>query len=594
MKGAIFNANNKYGDIFEYDTTGTSVYVETTFSDNPPAVNDRILVGISGYTTSFSGGNIYTYTGLPSGVNKRVQIKTNKIGELGRSIFTIGGTGTGIIGSLDFSRWSKMENTFRVANSPGVNSILMPNPWSGTTSTSYQMSGDIVIVDTGVSNVDLSQFIRYRDLDIYNNPSLTGFTFPNLFSLGRFHNLYNNNLQGNLDLSTLTGVQSRYTFLFYSNPGLTGVTLPSIGPRISGTIANPAVYGFSCNIQGNLDLSPLVGFPVYCSFTNNSITGITFPTYAQMITGPNSVITNGIGLFDFSNNNLIGNLDMSMFKKMYNIIRMDNNPNLTGVTFSLTGTNNFNEIRIDNCNLTGNLDLSTLSGNLGGIFDINSNTNLTGITFSSTNNMTTSGSFPRFYIHSCGLTGTLDMSNISNLNSTFYAYNNTKLTQILHGPSTEKISLFFVFNCDLTGTYDLSMLSALGGNIQIYNNSNLTNILFPTTTEIFNNVGGDLNDSALALGNNDLGYVDFKPLSGATITDSGRIYLSNNNMLSSEVNQILVDFVSIATSNPIGWDYVVLYIGGTNGNPDSTSGGYDGLAAIATLTGATYNWTITY
>ena len=65
-------------------------------------------------------------------------------------------------------------------------------------------------------------------------------------------------------------------------------------------------------------------------------------------------------------------------------------------------------------------------------------------------------------------------------------------------------------------------------------------------------------------------------------------------MTAADVNHILVDFVTIATSNPTGWDSIVLNIGGTNANPDTTSGGYDGLAAIATLTGLPYNWTITY
>jgi len=65
-------------------------------------------------------------------------------------------------------------------------------------------------------------------------------------------------------------------------------------------------------------------------------------------------------------------------------------------------------------------------------------------------------------------------------------------------------------------------------------------------------------------------------------------------MGAGDVNHILDDFKYNATNNPSGWSNVVLDIGGTNDDPDSSSGGYDGLAAIATLTGSPYNWTITY
>jgi hypothetical protein len=65
-------------------------------------------------------------------------------------------------------------------------------------------------------------------------------------------------------------------------------------------------------------------------------------------------------------------------------------------------------------------------------------------------------------------------------------------------------------------------------------------------------------------------------------------------MIADEVNQILVDFSGNATYNLIGWDNIDLDIGGTNANPDSYSGGYDGLAAVSFLTGSPRNWTITY
>ena len=55
----------------------------------------------------------------------------------------------------------------------------------------------------------------------YDNQSLTAITFPvNVTNLGRFHNLDNNNLTGNLDLTNLFRLQNRYTFVFNNNPNL--------------------------------------------------------------------------------------------------------------------------------------------------------------------------------------------------------------------------------------------------------------------------------------------------------------------------------------------------------------------------------------
>ena len=135
-------------------------------------------------------------------------------------------------------------------------------------------------------------------------------------NLGRLYNLDNNNLTGNLDLTNLFRLQNRYSFVFNSNPNLTGVTFPSVpANKNSTTASNPLIYGFSCNIQGNLDLSPLSGFPTYITFANNNITGITFPSYSAISSGPNNIVLSGCGLMAFNNNNLTGNLDLSIFKK---------------------------------------------------------------------------------------------------------------------------------------------------------------------------------------------------------------------------------------------------------------------------------------
>ena len=299
----------------------------------------------------------------------------------------------------------------------------------------------------------------------------------------------------------------------------------------------------------------------------------------------------------FNNNNLTGNLDLSIFKKMNNVLELQDNSLLTGVTFDMTGTsNNFNEFKIFNCNLTGNLDLSAVSGTLGGSFSVANNPNLTGITFSSSGNThySTGPSTTYMRFDGCNLTGNLNMSGITGLSTTFFVTGNINLTGITHGPSINTITSYLAQGVDLQGTHDMSMLTGLGGRVSLYLNTGMTNVLLPVSVSTFSNGGTGTVTSSLGFYGCDLGYVDFKPLSGATLSDGVRIRLHNNNMVADEVNQILVDFSGNATYNLIGWDNIDLDIGGTNADPDNSSGGYDGLAAISFLTGSPQNWTITY
>ena len=152
---------------------------------------------------------------------------------------------------------------------------------------------------------------------------------------------------------------------------------------------------------------------------------------------------------------------------------------------------------------------------------------------------------------------------------------------------------------------DLTPLTKLGGSssastgyIKINNNSGLTSVAFPIVNTFFRNANDNEALAAFGLHSCNLDYIDFTPLSGATLltgsTGNPRISLRDNNMISEDVNHILVDFSGNATYNPTGWSNVNLNISGTNGAPNSTSGVYDGIAARNFLTGSPYNWIITH
>lgn len=254
---------------------------------------------------------------------------------------------------------------------------------------------------------------------------------------------------------------------------------------------------------------------------------------------------------------------------------------------------------LSNDNIVGQLVLTGTT--LGGVIALDNNPLLTGITHSYSNSLINA-----YSIFGCNVIGTLDLTMFPNFGTSLSTQGNSNLNYILHTATTRNFTSYVVSSCDLLGTHDISMLSNFGGSssastgyMTTSNNPNLTNVSFPKTTGYFKNLLNNDGLRAFCMNTSNLDYVDFKPLSGATLISgttqgAAKIRLDNNNMIAGDVNHILDDFLYNATNNSTGWSNIVLDISGTNANPDSSSGGYDGLTAIATLTGSPYNWTITY
>jgi len=397
--------------------------------------------------------------------------------------------------------------------------------------------------------------------------------------------LVNENLYGLIDLSGLNnwGVGGTSSLELYTNPNLTGVTNPNI---TIPTLNNYRIQ--STGIVGNLDMTPITANISAFQVSNNlNLTGITHNTTSRVISSYNA-----------NTCNLIGNLNLP-YTGMSGTFQVYSNPNLTGITHA-PSSQNITLYFANSCKLTGNLDLTPLSG-LGGSFTVHNNTLLTGITHAPS-----SQNFSTYYVYGCNLIGNLDLTPLSGLGGEIIFNNNSGLTSITHSTSVRNIINYQGHNCKLIGTLDLSPLTKLGGVssgitfsvVRIYSNPNLTNIIFPNSTQFFKNRSNSSGNRAFSLYDCNLDYVDFTPLSGATMVSGltqGRatIELQNNNMSAATVNHILVDFSGNTTYNPTGWSNVNLNIGGTNDPPDSTSGGYDGLAAISFLTGPPYNWIIT-
>jgi hypothetical protein len=392
--------------------------------------------------------------------------------------------------------------------------------------------------------------------------------------------LNNDNIYGNLDISLLPNI---IYLSVDSNPNLTGITYTESAQIFTAYLIN------NCNLIGNLDLTKLSGLGGdFRTNSNPNLTSITHTASTQIFTS-----------YNVNNCNLIGNHDVSMFPNLGGDFRINNNINLTGITHT-SSSQNFTNYSVNSCNIIGNHNL-TMFPNLGGTLQFSNNSNLTGITHTaSTQNITL------YTAQNCELTGNHDLSWFPNLGGVVSINGNSLLTSITHTTSTKNFTQYNTHQNNITGTHDISMFSNFGGSstgstcyATFYLNPNLTNITFPTTNGYFKNFVNTESQGALGLYSCNLDYVDFKPLSGSTFLISvtqgnPRINLRDNGMIAGDVNHILDDFLYNATNNPTGWSNIVLNIGGTNISPDSSSGGYDGLAAIATLTGSPYNWTITY
>ena len=394
--------------------------------------------------------------------------------------------------------------------------------------------------------------------------------------------LDNENLYGHIDLSGLNNWGSLGTLDLYTNPNLTGITNPSI---TSAQLNNYRIQ--STGFVGNLDMTPITANISTFNVSNNlNLTGITHNTTSRVISSYNA-----------SNCNLIGNLNLP-YTGMTGTFQVQLNPNLTGITHA-PSSQNITTYFAPYCNLTGNLDLTPLSS-LGGDFRVFSNSGLTSITHS-----VSTRTFTNYYAFSCNTIGNLDLTPLSGLGGDFQVGYNTNLTGITHSTSSQNFTTYRAQNCNLTGTLDLSPLTKLGmstsavtSNILLFSNVNLTDIKFPNTNQFFKNSSNDETNGSFVLYDCNLDYVDFTPLSGATLVSGttqgmSRISLRDNNMSAADVNHILVDFSNIATYNPTGWSNIRLNISGTNAAPDLISGGYNGLLAIMTLTGSPYNWIIT-
>jgi hypothetical protein len=573
MSRQQFNSRNNIGKVLTFQKSGSTSSFDPAiaFISGSRRVSWKLYNGTG--TTQVAGNSI-TYTGFTSDTSLRnIEMRGSDFTKI--NFFSL--ANDNLFGNLDVSELSSVT-IFEIHTNPNLTGITHAPSTSNFTAyygNDCNLTGNLNLPLSGLGGI----------FSVYGNQNLTGITHAPSTNNFTTYFAFNCNLKGNLDLSSLSGLGGDFRVL--NNPNLTGITHTPSSPVFS------IYYAYSCDLKGNHDLSmfPNLGGNLNLAY-NPDLTGI--------ILAPSST---NFTTYQVHDCDLPGNLDLSLLSGLGGSFLVYNNPNLTGITHA-PSSNNFTTYSVQSCDLRGNHDVSMLK--LGGSFNAGNNSGLTSITHSVSTN-----TFTSYTVNSCNLIGNLDLTSFSGLGGDFSVNSNPNLTGITHTASTRNFGYYRVNNCNLTGTLDLTPLSGFGQNspipettsnsfnFRVDSNINLTNILFPTVTTYFRNKQNITGNGAFVMNACNLDYVDFRPLSGATLTGGTSfgnpiMYLRDNSMTAADVNHILQDFLYNATNNPTGWSNINLDIGGTNANPDAVSGGYDGLAAIATLIGAPYNWTITY
>ena len=610
MSKGVFRSHNKVGETMSFNIVSDPL---ASFDPIVSKTNGRVswdLDNGSGYTASNNFSYIY-----PTAASRTITLRTNLLSTL----TSINLFEDNVVGHLDMSGWSNLFegagdglNVSSNANLTGITHTYTPH-------TNFRYDAN---------NCDLTGTLDLRPLgnmggtiEIQFNPNLNRILFTG--GTGGFTNLlFEDNDLVDLDLSGFENFCVQ--FRIDDNPNVTGMTFYTgtssvatsyflagaltnyVGTLdlrglklydyfdIRNTTCTKLLHGFyngawdkywinATAIVGNHDLTmfPTLGGS-YSSYSIPTLTGITH-------TASTAVFTNyGVNSCD-----LRGTHDMSMFPNLGGGFNISQNSNLTSITHT-SSPQLLNTYSMTSCDITGT-HILPFSG-MGGTFYGHTNPNLTNIVHSATTR-----AFVHYKVHDCDLTGNFDLSMLTGLGGQFEYNNNSNLTSITHGASSEVFTRYWGDNCNLSGTdLDVSMLSALGGSFNVSSNGGLRNVIFPYTTQTFGNTTGG--NSALALNSCDFGSysitgLSFKPLSGITM-DTGSVLgadvlLQNNNMTTAEVNEILTDFEVIVGLNSVGWSGTSLNISGTNGAPDSSSGAFDGIAALHTLTGSPNNWIVT-
>lgn len=254
---------------------------------------------------------------------------------------------------------------------------------------------------------------------------------------------------------------------------------------------------------------------------------------------------NNITEIDLSNNiensRVCGDIDLTQFNNLSSI--SFNLTNFDSIVFgtSMTTLINFYANGISNVQT---VDFTPFGAFFGGDVQMSNCPSLTSVSFP-----TSSLPFTRLSMSNNNLLNTVDLSDLTGLSDDIRFDRNTNLDTIIFPISSGNIFRLQLDQNNLS-FLNLSTLSNINGRVNAVLN-NLTSIQFHPNTQF--GIGTSVN-TGCALGFNDLTTVDFSIFTN-NLSNSD-IRLNNNNIPTSEVNKILADMVTQASTN--GWINVEL------------------------------------
>jgi hypothetical protein len=184
-----------------------------------------------------------------------------------------------------------------------------------------------------------------------------------------------------------------------------------------------------------------------------------------------------------------------------------------------------------------------------------------------------------FYVAGNNFAGLQDISLMTSATDIWF-HINPLLTSFIGATSSANITQLRGHTCGFTGTFDISGYSGLGGYFECGVNP-YTNIILPsssqTFTEFYLNVCPNL------------GVIDFSPLTNLTESNNVIIQFISNGHTAAEMNEMLDTLDNMSTG---GFTGRTISAAGSNAAPDGSSGGFDGLAAVTSLTSKGFTVTV--
>jgi len=240
----------------------------------------------------------------------------------------------------------------------------------------------------------------------------------------------------------------------------------------SPTVFDPYVWSDGGSIIWDLGDGSIISGDIVPDHYYSQLGDKTVKWFNGTTTGQDSITrvfldTSGIkGSLDFSN------FDILTHTSVYD------NPDLTELIIPTSGA--WIYLNADDCDLTGELDLSNMGQNpisqLAAGITMRRNYNLTSIKFPAME-----ASIGTLWIDQNGLTGTLDISGLTNWTGGVFQCYQQNITKILMPPSVTQNMQFRAYSNDLQGELDLSDVTGLYLVCDMSNNPNLTSVKFPVT-----------------------------------------------------------------------------------------------------------------